>query len=128
MQKTAAPKSSLRQKEITTDYIKLLDEHMQDLKAGTVTRAFEIRDLAAKLHVHPVHLSNTIKEVTGQSTCDHYENRLVTVAKELLATTNLSIGAIALQMTYDPSNFTKFFKHFTGLTPKQYRQQMQQHP
>lgn len=101
---------------------------MQDLKAGTVTRAFEIRDLAAKLHVHPVHLSNTIKEVTGQSTCNHYESRLVTVAKELLATTNLSIGAIALQMTYDPSNFTKFFKHFTGLTPKQYRQQMQQHP
>lgn len=29
-----------------------------------------------------------------------------------------SINAIASQATYDPSNFTNFFRRFTGQTPK----------
>ena len=119
MPETSTP--SLRQKEIVKDYIENLDRHIQDLKEGKAERAFEIRDLARILHVHPVHLSNTIKEVTGQSTCDFYEERLVQVSKELLLETNLPIAQIAAQLTYDPSNFTKFFKHFTGMTPKQFR-------
>jgi AraC family transcriptional regulator of adaptative response / methylphosphotriester-DNA alkyltransferase methyltransferase len=38
-----------------------------------------------------------------------------------LLTTNLSIAQIAGRLTYDPSNFTKFFKQYTGTTPKQFR-------
>lgn len=112
---------SFRQKGLTQQYIELLDQHILDLKEGKAHRALEIRDFAAELHVHPVHLSNTIKEVTGKSTCDLYEERLLKVAKELLANRSLSIAQVATQLTYDPSNFTKFFKHFSGMTPKQYR-------
>lgn len=114
---------SSRKKEIAADYLSRLDEHIQQLKEGKAERALEIRDLAAMLHVHPVHLSHTIKEVTGQSTCSLYEERLVRIAKELLLTTNLPVAQIARQMTYDPSNFTKFFKHYTGTTPKKFRDQ-----
>ena len=114
---------SNRKKEIVTDYIAQLDAHILDLKQGKVERALEIRDLAALLHVHPAHLSNTIKEVTGQSTCSLYEERLVQISKELLLTTTMSIAQIARQLTYDPSNFTKFFKHYTGITPKKFREQ-----
>ena len=117
------PVISLRQKEIVQDYIAKLDEHIQQLKEGNAERALEIRDFAAMLHLHPVHLSNTVKEVTGQSTCDLYEERLVRLSKELLLTTNMPVAQIARQLTYDPSNFTKFFKHFTGITPKKYREQ-----
>lgn len=117
------PGVSLRKKEIVHEYITRLDEHIQDLKNGKVERAMEIRDLAALLHVHPVHLSNTIKEVTGQSTCDLYEERLVRISKELLLTSNMTVAQIARQLTYDPSNFTKFFKHFTSMTPKKFREQ-----
>jgi AraC-like DNA-binding protein len=112
---------SFRQKELVSQYLQLLDQHLQQLKEGVAERSLEIRDFAAQLHVHPVHLSNTVKEVTGQSTCDHYETRLLAVARELLSTTSLSIGQIAAQLTYDPSNFTKFFKQYTGLTPKEFR-------
>ena len=117
------PVISLRKKEITRDYLARLDEHIIQLKEGKAARALEIRDLAAMLHVHPVHLSNTIKQVTGKSTCSLYEERLVLISKELLLTTNFPVAQIARQLTYDPSNFTKFFKHYTGITPKKFRDQ-----
>ena len=53
--------------------------------------------------------------------CDIYEERLMNIAKELILTTKLSIAEIARQLTFDPSNFSKFFKHFAGITPKQFR-------
>src|SRR4051812_23137986 len=112
---------SFRQKEIVKQYTAALDKHMLELKAGEVEVMFEIRDFANLLHIHPVHLSNTVKEVTGKSACDLFEDRLVILAKEMIATSSLPIGEIARQLTYDPSNFVKFFKKFTGITPKKYR-------
>ncbi len=112
---------SARKKEIVRQYLKVLDEHIDQLKSGKAVRALEIRDFAGLLHVHPVHLSNTIKEVTGQSSCSFYEERLLTISKELLLNSNMSIGEIAIRLTYDPSNFTKFFKNYTGTTPKNFR-------
>jgi len=112
---------SSRQKEIVLQYITELDKHMQELKAGQVEIMHEISDFANILHIHPVHLSNTVKQVTGRSSCDLFEERLVNLSKELLATTSLLVAEIARQMTYDPSNFTKFFKKYVGTTPKKYR-------
>jgi AraC family transcriptional regulator, regulatory protein of adaptative response / methylphosphotriester-DNA alkyltransferase methyltransferase len=116
-----ATKVSARQKEIVHQYEAELDKHMLELKAGGVEIMHEISDFARMLHIHPVHLSNTVKEVTGRSSCDLFEERLVTLSKEMLANTNLAVAEIARQLTYDPSNFTKFFKKFVKMTPKEYR-------
>jgi len=120
-----AIRPSSRQQQILKQYIAALDKHVLELKEGKATEALEIKDFANMLHIHPVHLSNTVKEVTGQSTCSLYEERLLNAAKDLLLNSNLSIKQVAQQLTYDPSNFTKFFKHFTGITPKQFRSQDQ---
>lgn len=117
------PLVSARKKEIVEEYIRELDKHIADIKAGKVEEPLEIRGFADILHIHPVHLSHTVKEVTGKSTCDLYEERLVRISKELLLETNLPISQIAMQLTYDPSNFTKFFKQYTGTTPKKFRDQ-----
>lgn len=114
---------SARKKEIVKQYLQLLDAHIHELKNGQIDEALQINAFAAKLFIHPVHLSHTVKEVTGHSTCDLYEERLLKISKELLLTSNMSIGNIAAQLTYDPSNFTKFFKNYTGITPKQFRLQ-----
>ena len=123
MQGTETLTISLRKKEIVQQYITELDKYIAQLKKGETTETMEIREFAQLLHIHPSHLSNTIKEVTGKSTCSFFEERLVTVSKELLLTTSLPISQIAAQLTYDPSNFTKFFKHYTGITPKKFREQ-----
>ena len=123
MQQTETLTFSHRKKEIVQQYISELDKYIAQLKNGETNKVMEVREFAQLLHIHPSHLSNTIKEVTGQSTCSFFEERLVTVSKELLLTTNLSISQIAAQLTYDPSNFTKFFKHYTGITPKKFREE-----
>ena len=113
-----------RSREITEEFLKLLDQHMLDMKSGKATAAFEVQDIAALMHIHHTHLSNTIQEELKRSPCDIYEERLMQVAKDLILNTGLSIAEIARQLTFDPSNFSKFFKHFAGTTPKRFRDTM----
>ncbi len=114
-----------RPEAIVTEYLAELDRHIEDLKAGRVDRTFEVRDFADLLHIHPRHLSNTLTQVLKRSPCDLYESRLLAAAQELLISSNEPIAEIARRLTYDPSNFTRFFKRFTGITPGQYRTRYQ---
>ena len=114
--------ASIRQKEIIDQYLAELDKHLAALKSGEAEKTFEIKDLASLIHIHPTHLSNTIHEVLGKSPCDIYEEKLMAIAKELILTTNIPIAQIARHLTFDPSNFSKFFKRFEGSTPKQFRE------
>jgi AraC family transcriptional regulator of adaptative response / methylphosphotriester-DNA alkyltransferase methyltransferase len=115
-------KVNARQQEITTAYLHVVDEHLADLVAGRVTEMYEIRDIAKVLHIHPTHLTDTVKEATGLHPCAFYQDKILAVVKAMLEKNELPINSIATTLTYDPSNFTKFFKRFTGLTPKQYRE------
>lgn len=110
-----------RPEEITRQFLLELDKHMLHLKSGEAEGKFEIQDIASLLHIHPTHLSNTIKEKLKKSPCDIYEQKLMVLAKEFILKTDLSIAEIARKLTFDPSNFSKFFKHFEGLTPNQFR-------
>ena len=119
------PKKILaRQHEITVDYLKAVDKHLDDLMNNRVMDMLEIRDFADQLHIHPIHLSNTIKLATGKSPCWFFEEKIMTIAKNMLADQRLSINQVATRLTFDPSNFTKFFKRFEGVTPKQYREEL----
>lgn len=110
-----------RKQELIDNYISLLDEHIAALKAGTAEKTLEISDFAGMLFVHPRHLSNTIHEVLGESPCSLYEERLLAISKELILGSDDSIASIARHLMYDPSNFSKFFKSYVGLTPKKFR-------
>jgi AraC-like DNA-binding protein len=112
---------SSRKKEIVSQYLRELELHLDDLKKGVAEKTFEIKDLAKLLFIHPTHLSNTIQEVLGKSPCDIYEDRLIEISKELLLDTKQSIAQIAHTLTFDPSNFNKFFKSYEGVTPGAFR-------
>jgi len=114
--------ASARQEEIVQLYLAELDKHMNELKLGQSEKTLEIKDFAEKLFIHPTHLSNTLHEVLGKSPCDIYEEKLISIAKELIVSTKKPIGHIAEILTFDPSNFTKFFKSHAGVTPKKFRE------
>jgi len=115
----------LRQREIVADYLMAVDKHLEDILANRVMDMYEIRDFADDMHIDARHLSNTIKLVTGQSPCYFYEEKIMDIARKQLRETNAPVSEIAVRLTYDPSNFVKFFKRFEGTTPKKYREKMQ---
>jgi AraC family transcriptional regulator of adaptative response / methylphosphotriester-DNA alkyltransferase methyltransferase len=117
-------KIAARQHEVTAEYLAILDRHLADLLAGRVTDMYEIRDVADEMNMHPTHLSNTIKLTTGKAPCYFFEAKIMDIARMLLADTHRSIADIATTLTFDPSNFTKFFKRFQGTTPRQYREEI----
>ena len=111
----SVPKKILaRQHEITHDYLKELDKHLSDITNGHVDKMFGIKDFANILHIHPTHLTNTVKLTTGNHPCFYFEEKILVVAKQMLAENKMSIASIAVLLTYDPSNFTKFFKRYTN--------------
>ncbi|RZK17462.1 MAG: AraC family transcriptional regulator [Hymenobacter sp.] len=125
MATTLFPKKLLaRQHELTTDFRRLVVAHVADIAAGRATETLEIRDFAGLLCIHPTHLSNTSKLATGQPPCFFFEAKLLAMSQYLLRDTTRTVADIAASLTYDASNFTKFFKRFAGLTPKQYREQV----
>lgn len=113
-----------RPEQIKQDYINLIDSHLEDLVQGRADEMFEIEDFAERLFIHPTHLSNTIKQLTGGSPCDIYEVKIVAVAKGLLNDRERSIKDVALLLTFNPSQFTKWFKRYAGTTPKAYRKSL----
>lgn len=120
------PKKLLsRKEEITKDFFVLLDNHIKDILVGRTEEMYHIKDFAAKLFIHPTHFSNTIKLTTGYSPCHFAEQRVMDEAKKMLSQTDKPINEISFNLTFtDPTNFTKFFKSFEGVTPRQYRKQL----
>lgn len=110
-----------RQAEILAHFQQVVESHIDDLLAGRVEQLAELQEIAAVLGLHPVHLSKVVKLASGQHACHFYQQKIVLETKKLLADTTLPISEIARKLDYDVSNFTKFFKRFTGLTPSAYR-------
>ncbi|XZF15560.1 helix-turn-helix domain-containing protein [Chitinophagaceae bacterium MMS25-I14] len=114
-----------RKDEITSSFLTLLEEHIKDILDGRVDYVYHIKDFAAKLNIHSSHFSSIVKLVTGKSPSDFIEQRLMREAKKLLCETTLSISDICYRLNFnEPTNFTKFFKAMTGITPRQYRMEM----
>ena len=77
---------------------------------------------ADHLHLHPKYLSQVISAETGLTASEWIQNQVVLEAKILLQDSSLSINAVAENLNFpDASTFSKYFKRYEGITPKQYR-------
>ncbi len=110
-----------RKEELTLRYFSLLDSHLDDLVKGNATEMYELADIARVLCVSQKHLIKIIREERGNHPCHFYVQKIIERSKELLLTTDEAIAQIAYTLTFDPSNFTKFFKKHVGITPSAYR-------
>jgi AraC family transcriptional regulator of adaptative response / methylphosphotriester-DNA alkyltransferase methyltransferase len=110
-----------RSKEITENYFKFLDQHIADIIDGNATDFLEINQIASQLFVSHHHLTDTVQQETGHHPCYFYDLKIIEEAKRLLLTTEKSVAEIAFMLTYDPSNFSKFFKKFENQTPGDFR-------
>lgn len=106
-----------RSTEITRLYLRFLDQHIQEVLNDSEKEFYEIHKIAEHLCLSPSHLSDTIQKETGHHPCYFYDKKIIEVAKNMILQSDESIASIAKKLTYDPSNFSKFFKKHTGITP-----------
>lgn len=82
-----------------------------------------VQYVADALHISPNYLSVLLKVLTGQSTQQHIQDKLIEKAKEKLSTTALSVSEIAYALGFEHSqSFSKLFKNKTALSPLEFRQ------
>ncbi len=78
--------------------------------------------LAKMLNVNSSYLSALFKKELGSTLTEYVSKRRVTYAKFLLETSSLQIQTIAQHCGIpDVNYFTRTFKRYTGVTPKEYR-------
>ncbi|MBE8714988.1 helix-turn-helix domain-containing protein [Sphingobacterium hungaricum] len=111
-------KTNRRADEISKMYFAFLDQHIQDVSSGKLDDFMELNQIASELFISHQHLSDTIQRETGHHPCYFYDSKIIEQAQKLLLENELSVAAVARTLTYDPSNFSKFFKKMVGQTPK----------
>jgi AraC family transcriptional regulator, transcriptional activator of pobA len=81
-----------------------------------------VRYIAGKLNISSKYLGSLLKQLTGQTTQQHIQNKLIEKAKEKLSSTNLSVSEIAYQLGFEHSqSFNKVFKTKTSHSPLEFR-------
>jgi len=100
--------------ELVQDFFKLLSN--QNLNSRFV------KEFAKQLFVHPNYLNIMINKHTHQSASAWIHQQCIINAKRALLHSNDKISAIAAQLGFSSAtHFTRFFKQYTNLTPKQFR-------
>ncbi|WP_042162940.1 helix-turn-helix transcriptional regulator [Paenibacillus gorillae] len=86
--------------------------------------AMTIEQAAQRVSLNPYHFCKTFKKLTGRTFIEYVNDCRVSEAARLLQQGDLSITEIAGLVGCDnPNYFTKLFKQYKGLTPRQYRKQ-----
>ncbi|ASK28938.1 AraC family transcriptional regulator [Chryseobacterium sp. T16E-39] len=114
-------KNIKRGEEITNRFLAFLDQHIQDVISGNTFEFMELNEIAQRLAISHTHLTDTVKKEKGNHPCHFYDIKIIEQAQIMLSESNKPVAEIARIFTYDPSNFSKFFKKLTGLTPGGYR-------
>lgn len=81
-----------------------------------------VKDISSQLHLSPNYLSSLLKTLTGNSTQQHLQDKIIEKAKEKLMMTDLSINEIAFELGFEyPQSFSKLFKTKTTISPLEFR-------
>jgi AraC family transcriptional regulator, transcriptional activator of pobA len=111
---TSISSSSNAASQITEEFKKALSKHIYEKN--------KITDYAELLSISPNHLNKCVKNTLGKSAHDLLNDMLLLEAKVLLKQTNLNVTEIAYKIGKNEiTDFARFFKVKTGMTPSQYR-------
>lgn len=86
--------------QLLSRYRHAVEAEVEALASGERDRLAEIGDLARILGVAPQYLSRAVRQASGMSPCDIYEERLMQLARELLADPALSAAEVGLSLIH----------------------------
>lgn len=110
----AAVKNKSRKEYIFERFYETLIESYQSERS--------VKFYADQLCLTPKHLSGVVKEVSGKTVGEWVDELVILEAKALLNSSSMNIQEIADRLNFaNQSFFGKYFKHYTGMSPKDYR-------
>lgn len=99
-------------------------ENVKRIIAEHITAEISREELARQVYMSPDYLSRLFKKETGLSLSEYMIQKRISLAKQLLETTDLSIVEISQRTGFSYSSyFVRIFKKKAGVTPQQYRQE-----
>ena len=82
-----------------------------------------IKQYARELNITSVHLNRICQATVGKPALQIVHDFLVLEAEKFLKHTDMHVSEIAYQLNFeDPAYFSRFFKKYTGASPKQFRE------
>lgn len=117
--------------------VKTLSEHLgQDVKLGNcniqafvaaknyiqenIDQPFSLEEISSRFNIDKWSLSRKFRHIFGVTLFQHIHAARMVKAKNLLSQ-KLAISTVAIDLGYsDQSHFTRFFKRFVGISPKQW--------
>ncbi len=88
-----------------------------------ISASISLSSLASMQNISAGYLSTIFKRETGKSVTEYINSKRISHAKKLLEKTKLQIQTVAQHCgILDVNYFTKVFKKYAGMTPKEYRE------
>ena len=86
------------------------------------SETLKLTQIAAEVGVHPVYLATAFRQKFGVTVGEFVRRLRIEHACAELKKEDLPLSAIALQAGFaDQSHFSKVFKSYVGMTPREYR-------
>jgi AraC family transcriptional regulator, transcriptional activator of pobA len=119
---TEVKKFAIAEKSINKNSSAILTHQYKNLLTQHIHHKQKVSEYADMLSVTANHLNKCIKQTTNKTAQDLLNDMLIMEAKSLLKYSNLHISEIAVQLcNQTSSNFARFFKKQTGVSPKAYQ-------
>ncbi|WP_109743879.1 helix-turn-helix domain-containing protein [Arcicella aurantiaca] len=108
--------------EEPTNKGRILVKRFKQLIEEKCQENLSVREYAELLKITSNHLSETVKSVTGRTSTDLINDRMIMEIKRYLTHTDLGVSEIAYQLNFaDQSYFSKYFKKMTEVSPLEFR-------
>lgn len=107
-------------KGVNLDYVLLF----KDLLEANYRKLKKASEYADKISITNKQLNHATSKILDRSPKQIINERVMLEAKRLLAHTHESVKEIGFKLGFqEPTNFTKYFRKHTGLTPVEFREQ-----
>ncbi|GAA6466175.1 AraC family transcriptional regulator [Bacteroides thetaiotaomicron] len=107
-----------RKEELAFKFLRMIiDEHSPNKEIGYY---------AERLNITPKYLTNLVRSISGHSAHDWIVRYTIIEIKALLREPSMDLKTIADRLNFpDLPTFSRFFRHYTGMTPSKYRKIIQ---